>query len=234
MKKPFSKKPTAPVKPLFPMRINKYLAHKGHATRREADQLISKRWVTINGKIAVLGDKVQEKDTVEVRNNKKPADYTYYLYNKPRGMMIEKVPVPRGLHPVIGLDAQAEGLVIFSNDLRLIERLTNTKYAHPKEYLIKAIQPLRPNFKEKMEQGIVIGTGEPIKGTVGVKNEKVFTLRTTDNGSNVRHMCSMFGAELESLTRTRILNLNLQGIEPEQNREITGEELEMFLKQLGL
>ena len=54
----------------FPMRINKYLALKGYATRRGADELINKKIVSINGRVAVLGDKVTEKDVVEVRKNK--------------------------------------------------------------------------------------------------------------------------------------------------------------------
>ena len=56
--------------PLFPMRINKYLALKGFSTRRGADELIAKRIVTINGRSAVLGDKDLETDIVEVRKNK--------------------------------------------------------------------------------------------------------------------------------------------------------------------
>jgi 23S rRNA pseudouridine2604 synthase len=132
-KKPRGPKPIPKAGPLFPMRINKYLAHKGFSTRRGADELIEKRWVTINGKIAVLGDKVNEKDVIEVRNNKKTADYAYFVFYKPRGMMTEKIPAPRELYPILGLDPEAEGLVLFSNDRRLVERLTNTKHTHVKE-----------------------------------------------------------------------------------------------------
>ncbi len=227
-------KPIPKIGPLFPMRINKYLAHKGFSTRRGADELIEKRWVTINGKIAVLGDKVNETDVVDVRNNKKAEDYAYFAFYKPRGMMTEKIPAPRELYPIMGLDAQAEGLVLFSNDRRLVERLNNAKYAHVKEYFIKTIHPLRPNFKEKMEQGVVIGKNDPIQAEVSIKNEKTFILRTTDNGTNVRHMCSMFFAEIESLIRTKIVNISIAALQPEQNREITGEELAEFLKHLGL
>jgi 23S rRNA pseudouridine2604 synthase len=69
------------------MRINKYLAREGHATRRGADELIEAKKVLLNGRIAVLGDKVQEGDTVELRSGHKPKTYKYFAYHKPRGIV---------------------------------------------------------------------------------------------------------------------------------------------------
>jgi 16S rRNA U516 pseudouridylate synthase RsuA-like enzyme len=63
-----------PAKPAFPMRINKYLALEKNATRREMDVLIRNGKVLINGRTAVLGDKVSETDKVEVRFRTKPKD----------------------------------------------------------------------------------------------------------------------------------------------------------------
>ncbi len=93
----------------WPMRINKYLAHKGYSTRRGADELVTAQKVLLNGRIAVLGDKVKETDVVEVLQSntkaagtpgtKKPAgsgtgnvhgttaeDRLYFIFNKPAGM----------------------------------------------------------------------------------------------------------------------------------------------------
>ena len=72
-------------KPLYPMRINKYLALQKYCTRREADTLIEKGLVVLNGRAAVLGDKVQEKDTVEVKWRQ--TKYRYFAYYKPRGII---------------------------------------------------------------------------------------------------------------------------------------------------
>ena len=69
------------------MRINKYLAHKGVATRTGVDELIKHHKVLINGKIAVLGDKVLETDKVEVRGTHTKKKYVYFAYNKPRGVV---------------------------------------------------------------------------------------------------------------------------------------------------
>src|SRR3989344_8747793 len=86
MQKIIPKKPI-PNTELWPMRINKYLALKGYATRREADEIVKQKKVFINGKLAVLGDKVKETDTIEVKYRGKTApSYAYFAYNKPIGM----------------------------------------------------------------------------------------------------------------------------------------------------
>ena len=59
-------------KPIFPMRINRYLALKENSSRRKADELIKRKQVFINGRLAVLGDKVKESDVVEVNFQGKP------------------------------------------------------------------------------------------------------------------------------------------------------------------
>jgi 23S rRNA pseudouridine2604 synthase len=73
----------------WPMRINKYLAQKGYATRKAADELVAKRRVLINGRPAVLGDKVEKTDQVEVRIDKsKPQkELVYFAFNKPRSIV---------------------------------------------------------------------------------------------------------------------------------------------------
>lgn len=69
----------------YPMRINKYLAKQGVATRRGADELIARGKVLVNGRVAVLGDKVNKGDTVELRDKSAQKKFLYYAYNKPVG-----------------------------------------------------------------------------------------------------------------------------------------------------
>ena len=76
MKKPQEKQPVE--MHLYPMRINKYLAHKKHSTRRGADELIQKGQVFLNGRPAVLGDKVIESDVIDVHFRGKQKTYVYY------------------------------------------------------------------------------------------------------------------------------------------------------------
>jgi 16S rRNA U516 pseudouridylate synthase RsuA-like enzyme len=84
MKKPNQALKPEENKPAFPMRINKYLAVQKHSTRRGADDLIKDGKVFINGRLAVLGDKVMEKDVVDVRYRGKQKPYIYIAYNKPK------------------------------------------------------------------------------------------------------------------------------------------------------
>ncbi len=239
--------------PAYPMRINKYLALKGYSTRRGADELIAKKIVTINGRLAVLGDKVAETDIVEVRKNKKVAGLTeeffYYACNKPKGIPLldtrkgvkgfanifsAKGLAEKRLFPVGSLDRDAAGLIIFTNDRRIIDRLENPKHAHPKQYFIETIQPLRNNFQEKLEEGVSIDGSPKIECHVQIKGPNLCIVSINDPKNRIRQICSLFGAEIANLTRTGILNIQLGSITPNSFRKIEGEELAIFLKKLGL
>src|SRR3990167_10167761 len=110
----------------FPMRINKYLAHQKHSTRRGADELIAKGQVFINGRLAILGDKIKEKDQVEVRFRGKQKPYIYVAYNKPKGVVTHSAEKGekeikhelsiKDIFPVGRLDKESSGLIILTND----------------------------------------------------------------------------------------------------------------------
>jgi len=227
----------------FPMRINKYLAFKGYATRRAADEIIIKRRVTINGQIASLGDKVGATDVVEVQHGK-PKEFVYYAYNKPRGVSttktrsgsphIGKVVTINDVFPVCPLDTNAQGLVILTNDKRIIDRLQNDTHAHEKEYFIRSLTPLRGNFKEKMQTGISIGNGQTVSAGITIIDEHSFRLVNTDNGSHIRQMCADYFAEIEFMNRMRIMNIRLGSLQSNAFRKIEDDELKEFLSELGL
>src|SRR6185369_10309848 len=139
----------------FPMRINKYLAHKNLCTRREADTLITTGKVLLNGRPAVLGDKVQETDVVKVLFRTKK--YRYFAYNKPRGIITHspgegekdiKQSIPlSGVFPIGRLDKDSEGLIVLTDDGRITDKLLNPDYDHEKEYVVTTVGPLPSNFK---------------------------------------------------------------------------------------
>ncbi len=243
----------------FPMRINKYLAWKGFSTRKGADELIQKRAVTINGRLAILGDQVQESDNVELRSHKQVESYIYYAYNKPRGINTESSKVGKdisqtislkGVFPVGRLDTNSEGLIILTNDRRIVNRLLNPAHAHIKEYVVRTTSPIKSTFKEKMEAGVILNQNQnhvskyganqnmtpakPIQCNVHVMNENLFSIRLTDSDSHVRQMCSLFFVEIENLTRTGILNIRLEKLPPNSYRKIEGSNLKEFLGSLGL
>jgi len=214
----------------YPMRINKYLALQQISTRRGADELIEKKKVFINGKLAVLGSKVNEKDKVEVKGAEKK-EYKYYAYNKPTGIETES---PReGLFPLGRLDKASHGLLILTNDGRITDQLLNPKYVHEKEYVVKTKQKLRSNFKEKMEAGVNIEGYKTKPCKVTIVNENTFRITLTEGKKHqIRRMCVALFQDVQDLKRVRVMNIELGKLALKGIREIKGEELSTFLNQV--
>lgn len=226
----------ARVKDAYPMRINKYLAHKGYATRRAADELIERNKVLINGVVAKLGSKVMENDEVVVKNqggSKKAL--LYFAYNKPRGEMTEDIVAPPGTFAVGRLDKDSYGLIILTNDGRITDRLLNPEYAHEKEYVVKTKERLREGFAARMSKGVDIEGYQTKPSVVKALSDYTFSITLTEGKRHqIRRMVVAMKNEVEDLKRTRIMNVALGKLAPGTSRAIEGEELETFLKSLGL
>lgn len=236
-------------KALFPMRINKYLAHRGIATRREADTLIEKRKVLINGRVAQLGDKVLETDSVTLKESGRPKAYVYLAFHKPQGMdthreptgapsVLEALPsdvVRLGVFPIGRLDKASSGLLLLTNDGRITDRLLNPSYAHEKEYDVSTKKPLRSSFKQKMEAGVAIEDYVTKPAKVTVLGENRFRVILTEGKSHqIRRMVVALFNEVKTLKRTRIMNIKLGTLKKGGYRLLEGTELKSFLAALGL
>jgi pseudouridine synthase len=232
-------------KPIYPMRINKYLALNKHSTRRGADLLIAKNQVFINDRLAVLGDKVVEKDQVEVRFRGKQKPYIYFAYHKPKGVAasltekgrseIKHAVSVKDVLPVGQLDKEAGGLVILTNDRRVTERLFGSNQVHEKEYLVKTKNILRGSFKEKMEAGVKIDREKTGRCKVQILNENTFKIvLTTEKKNQIRRACVALFQEVSDLKRIRIGNIELGKLASGAERAIVGEELQTFLHSLDL
>lgn len=213
------------------VRINKYLALQKISTRRGADELIKAKKVFINGKFAVLGSKVTEKDKVEVKGAEKK-EYKYFAYNKPAG--IETDSPEAGLFPLGRLDKASHGLLIVTNDGRITDQLLNPKFAHEKEYVVRTLNRLRSSFKAKMEAGVNIEGYQTKKCKVKIIDENNFRITLTEGKKHqIRRMCSALFQEVADLKRERIMNIKLGTLKKGGLREIKGEELATFLKSIG-
>jgi len=212
---------------LYPMRINKYLAHKKISTRRGADELVSNKKVFINGKLAVLGSQVNESDKVEVRGA--PAKtYQYLAYNKPAG--VETDSPKEGFFPLGRLDKASYGLLIITNDGRITDGLLNPKNYHEKEYVVKTKEKLRTSFKDKMEAGVNIEGYKTKPCKVKIVNANTFRIILTEGKKHqIRRMCSALFQEVAELKRVRIMNIELGKLKPNTTRELKGEELKKFI-----
>jgi 23S rRNA pseudouridine2604 synthase len=215
----------------YPMRINKYLALKKISTRRGADELVKEKKVFINGKLAELGSKVEEKDNVEVKGAK-PKEYKYFSYNKPIG--VETDSPKEGFFPLGRLDKNSHGLLILTNDGRITEQLLSPKYFHEKEYIVRTSNKLRSSFKNKMEAGVNIEGYQTKKCKVKIVNENTFKVILTEGKKHqIRRMCSALFQEIADLKRERIMNIKLGTLKDGGTREIKGAELAEFLKSLN-
>lgn len=233
----------------FPVRLNKYLAEHGYATRRDADYLIRRGRVLVNGHVAELGEKVSADDVVKVMRGKRgKKGYVYYVYNKPRGV-VSHSPAPgekdirddlpalakEGVFPVGRLDKDSHGLIILTNDGRITDRLLNPDREHDKEYVVRTKLPLRSSFKKHLEAGVSIEGYQTRPARVRVLGEKTFSITLTEGKKHqVRRMVVAMHNEVEDLKRSRILNISLGNLKKGGVRRIEGEELSEFLARLGL
>lgn len=231
------------------MRINKYLAHSGVASRREADDLVAKNKVLINGKPAEMGQQVNEGDEVEMVGKTKSK--SYYAYYKGRGIITHspaehetdiatRLAEDYGIThvaPIGRLDKDSEGLMILTNDGRITGPLLNPESGHEKEYEVTVDKPLSGMFKRVMESGVDIEgyTTKPAKVVANTKNDKRFNLTITEGKKHqIRRMCAALGYQVQDLKRVRICNIELGKLKPNQYRKLNGPELQELLAELGV
>ena len=230
----------------YPMRINKYLAREGVATRRGADELVARGKVLVNGRIAVLGEKIHKGDKVEFRDKSSSKKYLYFAYHKPVGVIThspqlgekditQSAGLPRDVFPVGRLDKDSSGLIILTNDGRITDRLLNPLYGHEKEYRVRTLDPLRDSFKKKMEAGVDIEGYLTKPCSVRKTGSTSFVIALTEGKKHqIRRMVAALYNTVVDLERTRILNVRLDDLKPNMWRPILGEELATFLLQIGM
>ena len=233
------------------MRINRYLASCGVASRRACDKLIEDGAVKINGKTAELGSIVQSGDTVTVNGRQIDSKerFEYYILNKPKGYVttvsddcgrktvMDLLPKTSArIYPVGRLDYDTEGLLILTNDGDLTYRLTHPKSEVPKTYSVKIEGQVSDGDLSKLRGGSTIDGVKTGKSTVRV-NEigKEFTKLTViiSEGRNrqVRKMFEAVGKTVVFLKRTKIGDLTLSGLDRGSARKLSAREVE-YLKNI--
>lgn len=229
----------------YPIRINRYLAKKGIATRREADTLIALGKVKLNGRVAILGDIVKKEDMVEVAKQLRPQPHSYIAYYKPRGIIthspqgdekdIQGIRKTKALFPVGRLDKDSEGLIILTDDGRITDRLLNPDYEHEREYVVDVDLPLKESTKDKLERGVLIEGYKTKKSKVKTLGARAFSITLREGKKHqIRRMCAALGFNVKNLKRVRIMNVSLQNLKPNESRTLQGEELRVFLSSLAL
>ena len=224
-------------------RVQKFLSSAGVASRRKAEEFIKSGQVSINGKKAKLGDKVNpESDVVKVYGKAvKPAEHKIYIaLNKPKGVMVSKSD-PRHRKTVfellpeeirskvwnIGrLDFDTEGLLLLTNDGDLTQALAHPKYEHEKEYEVTTQEEPTDAQLEKLRSGVEITTGTTYPAKIKTKNNKIYITIHEGKKRQVRRMFSSVGLTVSNLKRIRINNLILpQDLTTGQFRIVTKNDI---------
>jgi 23S rRNA pseudouridine2604 synthase len=229
----------------YPIRINRYLALNNYATRKGADELIEKKFVTINGRIAVLGDQVQEDDKVEVSKKTPQKKYVYFAYNKATGIstnpdagskdILQTTKFPVRVFPVGRLDKDSHGLILMTNDGRVTDRLLSPQYVHEKEYVVKVEPTFSDNFINLIQNGVHFDKFISKKCLAWRKTKDVFHIVLTEGKKRqIRRMCEALHHKVIDLKRIRIMNVELGKTPLGEYREITDKELDELLRSLQL
>ena len=227
------------------IRLNKYLSEAGVCSRREADRLIESGIVTVDGKTAAPGMKVEDGQEVRVGKKvlKSKTEKTVLAVYKPAGIVCtedkrEKKNIIRFLNYPVRvtyagrLDKDSEGLLIMTNDGDLINGMMRARYAHEKEYKVTVNKEITPEFIEKMSRGVHIRDREKNLDAVTRpckvrKNGKyTFSIILTQGlNRQIRRMCEALGYKVTTLKRIRIMNVELGNLKPGEVRGLTEQEL---------
>ncbi len=227
------------------MRLNNYISSTGICSRREADKLIEQKKVLINGKVAQIGQPVNEGDVVKVNGKiiKPKKTNVYIALNKPvgitctterhvKGNIIDYINYPERIFPVGRLDKPSEGLIILTSDGSIVNKILRSENNHEKEYVVTVNKDITSDFISKMSNGVKIFNPVTNKNVITKKckvnkvNNRTFKIVLTQGyNRQIRRMCKVFNYEIKKLQRVRIMNLTLKGIAPGKWRKLTEKEV---------
>lgn len=219
-----------------PIRINKFLGEQGVYSRRHVDKLLSENKIKVNNKLATLGQKVKNKDVIEINvsSNKK---LVYALYNKPRGEVTGKIELLPGCDPVGRLDKESEGLLLYTNDYRVVDALLNPKNKREKEYEVIVREKATPRVETILKKGIKTQEAEyePVK-SVKIYNDgrNIRIIITEGKKHEIRRMLNALNLTIISLKRVRIMSFVLRGIKEKTAHHLSEVQQMKLLEDLEI
>ncbi len=237
------------------VRLQKFLAESGVASRRKSEELIDQGKVRVNGRVAMIGDKIDpKKDSVTVNGKKivKTKTFTYIVLHKPRGFittMSDEMDrkcvaelikdVPGRVYPVGRLDRDSEGMLLFTNDGAFANAMTHPTKHVPKTYRVT----VRPSINEEqitaLTQGVIIDDRKtaPAEVRVITKEEGRVVLEIIlyeGRNRQIRKMCEEVGLEVARLKRTAIGSIKLGMLKQGDWRNLTEDEVRKLMIAAGL
>jgi 23S rRNA pseudouridine2604 synthase len=216
-------------------RINVFLRDEGMGSRRAIDTFITGGQVTINGKLATLGSKVKKNDVVQIKIVAK--DLVYALYHKPRGEVTGRIPALKDCEPLGRLDKESEGLLLYSNDYRVVDTLLNPKFAREKEYDVTIREKATPRVITLLKKGIWTQEAQyaPVKA-VSIYNEGYLLkiILTEGKKHEIRRMLNALNLTVTSLKRVRIMSFVIHGLKAKAVHVLSPGQVKTLLKECGI
>lgn len=221
------------------MRLNKWIASRGIASRRAADRLITEGRVRVNGKTATeLGTRIDpDRDRVEVDTEGLTAPL-YVVLNKPRGYVSVTRPTPEeprvvtqlvdlpGLFPVGRLDKDSAGLILLTNDGTLTTAVNHPRARKEKEYEVVVDRPIPDGALRTLARGVPLFGSRTLPARVErLAPDRFRIVLTEGRNRQVRRMCRKVGYAVSSLTRVRIDTIRMDGLAPGRWRHLTPDEV---------
>ena len=237
------------------VRLQKFLAESGVASRRKSEELIEQGKVKVNGRVAMIGDKIDpKKDSVTVSGKKivKTKTFTYIVLHKPRGFittMSDEMDrkcvaelikdVPGRVYPVGRLDRDSEGMLLFTNDGAFANAMTHPTKHVPKTYRVTVRPSITEDQITALTQGVIIDDRKtaPAEVHVVTKEEGRVVLEIIlyeGRNRQIRKMCEEVGLEVARLKRTAIGSIKLGMLKQGTWRELTEDEVRKLMIAAGL
>jgi 23S rRNA pseudouridine2605 synthase len=224
------------------MRLGKYLATAGVASRRASEEIIRQGRVVVNGaSVTDPARDVGEADEVAVDGQplSRTAERVVYMVNKPAGVVstardpqgrrtvVSLVPAPARLYPVGRLDADSTGLILLTNDGELAHHLTHPRFGVPKTYRVHvAGGPIRTGDLRALREGVRLEDGLTAPAQARLIRPDTIELTIREGRKRqVKRMCDAVGHPVRSLTRIRFGPLALGELRPGGHRRLTDAEV---------
>lgn len=223
-------------------RLNKAISDSGYCSRRQADKLIEKGVVTVNGVVATLGDRAMPEDKILVDGKLITENDTlvYIVLNKPVGItcttdqrvegnVVDFINHEERIFHVGRLDKPSEGLLLMTNDGDIVNKILRAGNKHEKEYIVRVDRPITSDFIQKMGNGVPLHELEMTTKRCEVTQLSRFVFKIIlVQGLNrqIRRMCEYLGYEVVELKRTRIMNIELGALPTGTWRSLTKQELD--------
>ena len=229
------------------IRINKFFTEQGICSRREADRLVDSGAITINGRVAKLGDQVEPSDVIARDGQVLPWGKAslYIKYHKPVGVtttseshvarnIIAEIGHPERIFPIGRLDKDSSGLILLTNDGNIVNEILRTEFGHEREYLVRVDRPFDQTFLDHMAEGVVIlGSRTKPCRMSRVGPDRFRIVLTEGRNRQIRRMCHALGYRVILLHRTRIMHITVNGLGIGEWKELTSQERAQLLDAVG-